>query len=141
MIYVLDTDILGFVEERVPVTMRHVADVLAVRGNEVVTTIISVGEGIGGRLPLCRRAQTGREHIAAYAKLYRSLQQLHDHKWLPFDEPAAVAFDQLRAQKVRIGTNDLAIAAIALSVNAVMVTRNIVHFQRVPNLIIEDWTR
>jgi len=60
---------------------------------------------------------------------------------LPFDDTAATIFDQLRAQKIRIGANDLAIAAIALSVSGVLVTRNIVDFQRVPNLQIKDWTK
>jgi tRNA(fMet)-specific endonuclease VapC len=59
---------------------------------------------------------------------------------LPFDETAANIFDELRAQKIRIGTNDLAIAAITLSVSGILITRNIVDFQRVPNLSLEDWT-
>jgi len=60
---------------------------------------------------------------------------------LPFDEVAAAVFDQLRAQKIRIGTNDLAIAAITPSVNGILVTRNAVDFQRVPGLLFEDWTK
>ena len=60
---------------------------------------------------------------------------------LPFDETAATIFDQLRAQRIRIGTNDLAIAAITLSVRGILVTRNTVDFQRVPDLLIEDWTQ
>jgi len=44
-------------------------------------------------------------------------------------------------KKFEIGVNDLAIAAIALSVSGVLVTRDIVDFQRVPNLQIEDWTK
>jgi tRNA(fMet)-specific endonuclease VapC len=59
---------------------------------------------------------------------------------LPFDDVAAQIFDQLNTQKIRIGTNDLAIAAITLSVTGILVTRNVVDFQRVPNLVLEDWT-
>ena len=60
---------------------------------------------------------------------------------LPFDDVAATIFDKLRGQKIRIGTNDLAIAAITLSVNGILVTRNAVDFQRVPGLVFEDWTK
>lgn len=59
---------------------------------------------------------------------------------LPFDDTAASIFEQLRARKIRIGTNDLAIAAITLSVSGILVTRNTVDFQRVPNLPLEDWS-
>ena len=54
-------------------------------------------------------------------------------------EEEEAQFDRLRAQKLRLGTNDLAIAAVTLSVDAILVTRNTVDFQRFPNLRFEDW--
>jgi len=60
---------------------------------------------------------------------------------LPFDETAAAILDDLRARKIRIGTNDLAIAAITLSVNGILVTRNAVDFQRVPDPVLENRAR
>ena len=40
----------------------------------------------------------------------------------------------------RVGTKDLQIAAIALSVHGIVVTSNHKDFCQVPNLLIADWT-
>jgi len=42
--------------------------------------------------------------------------------------------------RLRIGTMDLRIAAITLAYGATLVTRNVQDFQRIPGLVIEDWT-
>lgn len=47
---------------------------------------------------------------------------------------------QLLREKVRIGTQDLRIASIAIANNAILVTRNQRDFSRVPGLQFEDWT-
>jgi tRNA(fMet)-specific endonuclease VapC len=60
---------------------------------------------------------------------------------LPFDLAAAQAFDDLRRQRVRIGTMDFRIAASALTRGFVVLTRNTIDFARVPGLQYEDWTR
>ena len=39
-----------------------------------------------------------------------------------------------------IGPNDLIIAATTLSMEATLVTRNVVEFRRVEGLLVEDWT-
>jgi len=62
---------------------------------------------------------------------------------LPFDDAAAEAYGQLRAQLRRegrlIGGNDMLIAATALAAGATLVTRNQDEFRRVPGLAVESW--
>lgn len=59
---------------------------------------------------------------------------------LPFDERAAGHFDHLGRQRLRIGTQDLKIAAIALANDATVLTRNTIRFANVPSLQFEDWS-
>jgi tRNA(fMet)-specific endonuclease VapC len=58
---------------------------------------------------------------------------------LPFDVREIALFDEMRRQKVRMSTMDLRIAAIAMSNNLVLLTRNTGDFSKVSGLIIEDW--
>ena len=62
---------------------------------------------------------------------------------IPFDEAAAEAYGPLRAELERIGRPldepDLRIASIAKSRALVLVTGNVRHFERVPNLEVENW--
>lgn len=62
---------------------------------------------------------------------------------LPFDDAAAETYGLVRQDLQRqgqpIGPNDLLIAAIARSVDAVLVTANTSEFQLVPSLRVENW--
>ena len=62
---------------------------------------------------------------------------------LPFDDAAAEAYGEIRADLQRagrqIGGNDLLIAAIAYTTDLTLVTHNTGEFARVPKLSIEDW--
>jgi tRNA(fMet)-specific endonuclease VapC len=62
---------------------------------------------------------------------------------LPFDERAAEVYGPLRARLEsegrRLDEPDLRIASIALSRALVVVTANVRHFSRVPDLEVENW--
>ena len=59
---------------------------------------------------------------------------------LEFDRDAYNCYTELLRQRIRIGTQDLRIAAIAISRNGILVTRNKRDFERVPGLVFEDWS-
>ncbi len=138
-LYVMDTDIIGFAFQRHPVVLQRLQRLL--EEDRVVTTIITFGEDLGGWLPACRRAPNGTSRSRAYGRLQRGFDFYRQWICLPFDDAAATIFDRFRAQKLRVGTNDLAIASITLAVQGVLVTRNTVDFQRIPDLLLEDWTQ
>ena len=58
---------------------------------------------------------------------------------MPFDEQAASEYQGLRAQRIRIGTMDLKIAAIALVHDALLLSANLRDFQQIPNLRVANW--
>lgn len=138
-IYVLDTDIAGFAQSEHPTVLAHVRQLR--EDDLLATTIITFGEDLGGWLPVCHRAQDGAARAKAYSRLMKGLDFYLQILSLPFTTDAAVIFDNLKMQKIRIGTNDLSIAAITLSVGGILVTRNSKDFQRIADLTLEDWTQ
>ena len=66
----------------------------------------------------------------------RALSRLHI---VTFLEAAIRRYNALLAMKLNVGRMDLRIAAIALEEDAVVITRNLRDFCRVPGLPCENW--
>lgn len=66
------------------------------------------------------------------------------HRIVPFDavsaRKSAEIWAQLRARGQPIGEVDTMIAGVALAHGFAVVSRNVVHFSRVPGLVVLDWT-
>jgi len=62
---------------------------------------------------------------------------------LAFDDAVIEKYGEIRAELAKsgkpIGANDLLIAAIATTHQAILVTHNVKEFQRVADLTLEDW--
>jgi tRNA(fMet)-specific endonuclease VapC len=80
------------------------------------------------------------EVVRAYQNLLATVLYFHTITVLGFDEQTLVVFQSLRAQRVRIGTQDMRIAAITLRQGSILVTRNREDFMAVPSLQTEDWS-
>jgi tRNA(fMet)-specific endonuclease VapC len=106
---------------------------------EVATTIITMTEQLRGRLAEINRARDEQSLVVAYARLDRTRDYYCSALILPFDTASAAIFRLLIAQRLRVGTQDLRIAAITLANDAILVTSNRRDFDRVPGLRIEDW--
>ncbi len=106
---------------------------------EVGLPIVAVEEHLRAWLAAIHRAREPLKQIFPYMEFSRFLDFLRNATIAAWDEPAAAHFVRLRKLAVRIGTQDLKIAAIALANGATLLSANLVDFQKVPGLHVEDW--
>ena len=105
----------------------------------VAVSIISVEEQMRGWLAAVAKERRAKRQITAYRELANLFDFFAEFTSSLFDEPAADKFDELRSAKLRLGTMDLKIAAIALVNQATLVPGNRQDFDRVPGLRVENW--
>ncbi len=139
--FILDTDHLTVIQRRSePAYSSLYARLRYTPPGEVCTTIVSVEEQMRGWLSVISRAKRIEQEIASYRKLHDLLSFFGSIPVLDLDEAAAERLLQLRRLRLRLGSMDLKIAAIAHSREAILLSRNLVDFRRVPGLQVEDWT-
>jgi tRNA(fMet)-specific endonuclease VapC len=136
-LWVLDTDHVSLLQRGHPLVVSKIA---AVNPDEIAVTVITIVEQMYGRLDVIKRAKSKQESVTAYALLRETFNRLCQANILDFNEAAFDIYNELLKQKIRIGTQDLRIAAIVLSLNGTVVTRNLKDFEKVPNLKIVDWS-
>lgn len=103
------------------------------------TTVITLEEQARGWLAEIGRRRDVHEQVAVYERLTKLLDYLRVWEILPFDARAADRFQELREQRIRIGSQDLKIASIALVNDALLLSANVRDFKKVPDLRVEDW--
>ena len=102
-------------------------------------TIISAEEQMRGWLAKIHAAKDAEKQVAWYDQLAWLIEFLADWHIIAFDQPAAAEFKRLQRQRLRIGTLDLKIAAIARIHDALLLSANTLDFSRVPGLRLESW--
>ena len=140
MIYLLDTDHLSELQGGATAG-RHLALRLSrVAPDDYGTTIVTFEEQIRGRLAQVAASKAAALDVAFYARLNGTLRFYQSIAVWQYTQEAAQRCEALRSAKIRVGTQDLKIACIALSAGATLLTRNTRHFAQIPNPLIEDWT-
>lgn len=135
-IYILDTDHLSLYGRNHPTLIAK----LSTSQIQLTTTAINVEEQLRGRLAQVAEAKDASTKSSAYERLVETVMFLSVFNILQYDLKSDGIYQSLKAQRIRIGTQDLRIASIALANNAVLLTRNLQDFNKVPELIIQDWT-
>jgi tRNA(fMet)-specific endonuclease VapC len=106
----------------------------------LAATTITLGEQVQGRLAVIRQAHTQSDAARGYLRLRETVIFYQAIQLVDYTTEAVAHFEELRRQGVRIGTQDLRIAAIALTADAILVSRNTRDFAQVPGLTLEDWS-
>jgi tRNA(fMet)-specific endonuclease VapC len=107
---------------------------------DLAFSIFSFHEQMLGCHTYISRARGSPGVVRGYGMLAQLLRDFTAAPVLPFDAAAAATFDELATRRLRIGTMDLQIAAIALSQTLVRLTRNVSDFGKIAELPTEDWT-
>jgi len=136
-LWIFDTDHATLFQQGHPQIVQRVSEV---NPKDIAITIVTFEEQMYGRLNRIRRATSGDEIISAYASLRKTINYLTDFELLDFDRDAENYYREFLRQKIRVGTQDLRIAAIALSKSGILLTRNRRDFERIPGLRFEDWS-
>jgi tRNA(fMet)-specific endonuclease VapC len=105
----------------------------------VAIPVVVVEEQLRAWLAQIHRVQNVRKQITPYDRLIRLLDTLGDWDVVRWSESASEEFLRLRKSRVRIGTYDLKIAAIAIVENAFLLSANLRDFEQVPGLRVDDW--
>jgi tRNA(fMet)-specific endonuclease VapC len=138
--YILDTDHITLLQKLHPNLVRRVA---SIDPDDTAITIITLEEQVRGWFSVIRKYSQSNQYeklIKGYQGLRDIVNYLSKFKILNYTLEAHYHFRELREQKIRIGTQDLRIAAISLSENSILVTRNYRDFSQIPNLRLQDWT-
>jgi tRNA(fMet)-specific endonuclease VapC len=107
--------------------------------SNIFVTTVTLEEQLRGRLAGIGRAATQPDRLAiAHKNLRQTLDYFCSISLLTFNDAAYEYYQSLVLKRIRIGTQDLRIAAIALAQQKVIVTRNHKDFCKVPGLLTED---
>jgi tRNA(fMet)-specific endonuclease VapC len=138
--YILDTDHLSLWLEGNPFVRSKLSQL-----SSVSVTIITVQELFNGWTSRINDPKQADRLVHLYTKLWLVVELLRSIPVFNFDAAAEAQYQRLlqtephlRKQRIQ---KDVRIAAIALSTDSVLATRNHKDFSQVPNLAIEDWTR
>ncbi len=129
--YMLDTDICIYIIKRKPRSALRRLETL--QPGALAMSAITFAELMNG----AKKSQRVEANVA----ILNELAELIEIR--PFDKRAAICYGDVRSILEKkgnvIGSNDLLIAAHALSLDWILVTNNEKEFKRVDGLRIENW--
>ncbi|MDF5731832.1 MAG: type II toxin-antitoxin system VapC family toxin [Rhizonema sp. PD38] len=136
--YILDTDHVSLILSNDPKVTAKASI------HEIAVTIITVQELFNGWVSRINDPSQVNNLPTLYTKLCTTVKFLQTVEILDFTPQADTCLQELLKDNPPLRKNrlqkDMRIAAVVLSLNATVVTRNQRDFGLVPRLVITDWT-
>lgn len=130
--YLLDTNIVIYTMKNRPTQVKRCFEK---HPGQMGISTVTLGELVFG----AEHSQQAERNLADIEALAARLSVI------PFEIKAAYHFGQIRAALYSagrpIGPYDMMIAGQARALGLILVTNNIKEFERVPGLLLEDWSR
>jgi tRNA(fMet)-specific endonuclease VapC len=141
MKYLLDTDHLSILQRQAGKDFSNLSTRMVQRPlSDFAVSTVTFHEQMLGSHAYINRARNVNDVVKRYEMMARLVTDFKVLPLISFDSSAATAFDQLQSQQIQLAKMDARIAAIALSRELVLLTRNHRDFSKVAGLLIEDWT-
>ncbi len=136
----LDTDHLSVLtNRRATGHPRLVKRLMDSPDQRIAISIISIEEQCRGWLAKIHRTQQPLAQVAAYQDFQSLFGVFQGWEVVSFSQAAAEHLIELKSARIRVGTNDLKIGAIAIVNNALLLSANLRHFEQIPGLLVESW--
>jgi tRNA(fMet)-specific endonuclease VapC len=135
----LDTDHVSVLKYPSTPRARNLLARMALTPEPVQVPVVAAEEQMKGWLASIAKERSVLRQPGPYRELAKLFRFFAAFTVVDFEDPAAAKFDELRKAKVRIGTQDLKIACIALVNDALLLTANRQDFEQVPGLRFENW--
>ena len=137
----LDSDHLSVLLDDRDARSARLSERLDSSQDEAALPIVCIEEFMRGWLAAIRSSNDPYQQVRPYRRLKSAFTRLREWPIVDWNEAAANHFQRLRAARVRIGTQDLKIACIALANDALLLSANLRDFEQVPGLRVEDWLK
>lgn len=141
MKYLLDTDHLSILQRQTGKDYTNLSTRMAQYSlSDFAVSIVTFHEQMLGCHAYINRDRSLNDIVKGYEMMARLVNDFKVLPILPFDMGAATTFEQLKTQQIQLAKMDARIAAIAMSRQLILLTRNHRDFGKVTGLAIEDWT-
>ena len=138
-LWILDTDHTSLFLAGNKSIITHIT----LHSDDIAITVITVQELFNGWNGKLNNPRQANNLSYLYTKLWQTIEFFRVIKILNFDKNAENCYHDLQNNFKELAKKrlekDLRIASIALTQNAIVVTRNYKDFSLVPNLKIENW--